>query len=361
MPPTTSTPSSSASTMSFSPSGKEWIPCWGNATSWMSITPRPSSRTRSSARTAVNDGSQTSTWARRWATPCARSQRSAVSARREMSSVVRLVTRSAQISMPSKREPLRFDRGSPSVRTASRWRCGSTRAAVTSRPSASISTAPRSVSPRPMRTMCSPRTPMSTGRSTPAMRACRTTRSTVSDPPPGLLERLGELPHLVSVGRRLGGLLDHAELERDVRGALEGLGVHLPGGRLGRRGTPDELVDLRHHPGLGGPSGHRALLQDQVHPRGRLVPAELPALERRPQEPRCRLLVRAGAEPVRAGEDPVLQHGRAFRVEVDDDQVLRLDAAIEHLLVLVVGHGRRRVDLLLQQEVHVERLLDERE
>jgi hypothetical protein len=94
---------------------------------------------------------------------------------------------------------------------------------------------------------------------------------------------------------------------------------------------------------------HRALLQHDLHALGRLVLAVLPALEGRAQEASGDLLVLGIEDPVGLDEDPVLQHRRTFLVEVDDHEVVRLHAGVQHLLVLVVGHGRRRVDLLLEQ------------
>src|SRR5439155_946171 len=72
-------------------------------------------------------------------------------------------------------------------------------------------------------------------------------------------------------------------------------------------------------------------------------------------------LVLGVAQPVGAREDAVFEHGRAFAIEVDDHEIVRLHAGVEHLLVFVVGHGRGGVDLLAEQQVHVERLLDERD
>ncbi len=61
---------------------------------------------------------------------------------------------------------------------------------------------------------------------------------------------------------------------------------------------------------------HRALLEDDLDALGGLVPAELSALEGGAQEAGGDLLVLGVPEPVRLDENPVLQHRRAFLVEV---------------------------------------------
>src|SRR5438270_585772 len=138
MPPTTSAPSATALRISSSPSSKEWMPCWGKATSCRCIWSPTSSRSSVSARTARSCGSQTSTWLRTCWTPLASCQRSTVRTRRLTSSTVSDFTRSPQMAMPSNREPVWFWRGSPTVSTASRWMCGSTRAGVRSEPRRSM-------------------------------------------------------------------------------------------------------------------------------------------------------------------------------------------------------------------------------
>src|ERR1041384_4606400 len=60
-------------------------------------------------------------------------------------------------------------------------------------------------------------------------------------------------------------------------------------------------------------------------------------------------------EPVRAREEPVLEHGGTFLVEVDHDELRRRHARLVDLAQLVVGHGRGGIDLALHEEVHAER------
>src|SRR5690348_3439195 len=77
--------------------------------------------------------------------------------------------------MPSKREPVTLWRGAPTVRRASRWMCGSTRAGVTSAPPRSM-TFPASFSGSAMRP---PRMPMSTRSDLPGRRAPRSSKSSI--------------------------------------------------------------------------------------------------------------------------------------------------------------------------------------
>ena len=93
-------------------------------------------------------------------------------------------TRSAQTAMPSNSEPDTLGRGCPTVSTASRWMCGSTRGGVTSRPSRSIScvesvgsvpVAPAPTAPRALTRP--PSTAMSVTSSAPSSRALRSSRS----------------------------------------------------------------------------------------------------------------------------------------------------------------------------------------
>jgi hypothetical protein len=113
----------------------------------------------------------------------------------------------------------------------------------------------------------------------------------------------------------------------------------------------------------------RPVLQHEVHALLLVVTAVDPALERRLQELHRRVLVRLVRDPVRPHEDVVLEHARAHlrvghaedvqvleRVELPGLRVLRL----EDLGELVVRHRRRRVDLVLQEQLHVERLVDDR-
>src|SRR5512146_1205305 len=140
MPPMTSQPRRSASRSSVLPSGKLRMPSCGEAISRRSTTSRISSRSSSSARNATRLGSHTSTCERIRPVPWATSQRIAWRARRLTSSWVSEGLRSAHVWMPSISVPDSLWRGSPTVRTASRWTCGSTRGGERRRPSPSRTT-----------------------------------------------------------------------------------------------------------------------------------------------------------------------------------------------------------------------------
>src|SRR4030095_5755869 len=99
-------------------------------------------------------------------------------------------------------------------------------------------------------------------------------------------------------GAVAGGLLDHAEFQRDVGRLLDRGWVQLAEWAPGRRRPPDELVDLGHHPGLMLAAEHGALLQDDLHALTGLVLAKLPALEGRAQEASGHLLVLGIEDPV---------------------------------------------------------------
>src|SRR5579872_1963629 len=176
--PTTSTPMSTALRMRSSPPSKDMIPCCGNATSWSVIWSPISLRSSVRACTALSCGSQTSTWLRTNWTPLASCQRSTVRTRRFTSSTLSCLTRSAQIAMPSNSEPDSLCRGSPTVRTASRWMWGSTSAGVTSAP-------PRSMTWRASGSSSlirPPEMPMSRVSSSPGSRAPRRIRSSICEP-----------------------------------------------------------------------------------------------------------------------------------------------------------------------------------
>ena len=187
----TSQPRRIASRISALPSGNDRMPSWGNAMRRRSTTSRISSRSSSRARSATSFGSHTSTCERMRPVPWATSQRIAWRARSFTSSWVRCGLRSAHVRMPSMSVPDSLWRGSPTVRTASRWTCGSTRGGERRRPSAFSSRAalPLSVPAGRMASMRSPLTatstssgadPLATARSACVgwRRAPRTTRST---------------------------------------------------------------------------------------------------------------------------------------------------------------------------------------
>ncbi len=166
---------STARFISSSPPSNDMMPCCGKATSCSSIWSPISARISISARTARSSGSQTSTWLRTNWTPLASCQRSTVRTRRLTSSTVRPLTRSAQIAIPSKREPVSLCRGSPTVSTASRWMWGSTSAGVTSAPPRSI-TCRASGSPAAIRPS---RTPISRFSDCPGRRAPLRSKSSI--------------------------------------------------------------------------------------------------------------------------------------------------------------------------------------
>ena len=82
------------------------------------------------------------------------------------------------------------------------------------------------------------------------------------------------------------------------------------------------------------------------------------------EEARRDVLVALLLEPRLPCEERVLEHGRAFGVVVDDVEVVGLIqlaglgiGGLEHLRVLVVDHRLGDVDVLRQQQRHVERLV----
>ncbi len=99
-----------------------------------------------------------------------------------------------------------------------------------------------------------------------------------------------------------------------------------------------------------------------------VVAAERPALEARLQEAPGDVLVRLLGDPLALREDPVLEHRRAGFLHRDHVQVVeRPELArirvlhLEHLRELVVGHRRGRVDVAVQEQRHVERLVHDRD
>ena len=120
-----------------------------------------------------------------------------------------------------------------------------------------------------------------------------------------------------------------------------------------------QLVDLAHHVRLVR-LGLRAGRVVVEHDLGRLVrigAGIVPALHRGLHE--ARHLVDEGRvlELVLQHVEAVLERGDALVLILEDDEVLRLDAGVDHLPVLVVGHGRDAVGLLLDQRIDVEALL----
>src|SRR4051795_12304234 len=90
----------------------------------------------------------------------------------------------------------------------------------------------------------------------------------------------GRLREVVTIGARR-RLLDHLELLRDRRRAIERGLVHDPDA-LGVR--PDERVDLVHLPRLVALQQRRALCEDGVDAVLRMIAAPDPTLERRREE-----------------------------------------------------------------------------
>ena len=140
--PMTSTPMPAARRMSASPSGNDWMPSWGNATICRVTESLSSSRSSSIAVSAVRSGSVTSTWVRTYWMPKRACWRTARWTRSFTSSIVSEGLRSLHTSMPSKRVPDSFQRGSPAVSAESRWTCDSMMGGSASRPSQSTTSSP---------------------------------------------------------------------------------------------------------------------------------------------------------------------------------------------------------------------------
>ncbi len=172
--------------------------------------------------------------------------------------------------------------------------------------------------------------------------------------------RLGEVgPVRVLAGRAL----DHLAAQGDVVRDLERVRIHDPDPV---RGRPDQRVDLVQLPALVALTQRRPVVEHDAEAVLRVVAAVDPAAEARLQEPLRDVLVVLVGDPVALDEDAVLERTGTevrhlhhvqlvHRVELPGVLVLRL----QHLGELVVGHRRRRVDLAVQEEVHVERLRDD--
>ncbi len=139
MPPTTSAPMAIASVISSRPPLNDSMPSCGKATICRSIRWRVSSRTSSMDLSADSVGSVTSTWVRTCWMPWSTSMSMVFFARALVSSWVTSALRSPQRSMPSNSVPLMFQAGSPAVRVASRWMCGSMKGGTTRLLAASMS------------------------------------------------------------------------------------------------------------------------------------------------------------------------------------------------------------------------------
>jgi hypothetical protein len=72
---------------------------------------------------------------------------------------------------------------------------------------------------------------------------------------------------------------------------------------------------------------------------------------------RASLSTMAGSSRLLQHIEAVFQRRDALVLVLEDDQIFRRNARIDHLPVLVVGHGRDAVGLLLQQRIDVEALL----
>src|SRR5215217_5218841 len=179
---------------------------------------------------------------------------------------------------------------------------------------------------------------------------------------PELVDRI--LGDVRSVRIIAGRLLDHLAVERDLLRDLPRLRLHDPDA-LGRR--PDQRVDLVQLPALMALAECRAVVEHNPQTVLRVVAAVEPAPEAGLQEPLRDVLVVLVVDPILPDEDAVLERARAevghlhdvevaLLVELARFRVLRL----ENLGELVVRHRGRRVDLSVEEEVHVERLLDDR-
>ena len=142
IPPTTSTPSFTACSISSFPWGKLKIPSCGKATSWSSKSSFISSRNSKRAWVAIRWGSVTSTWLRTCWIPWPIMFKRVALARRLTSALVRSFLRSLQIRIPSKRVPVSFHSGSPAVKVESRWTWESTKGGKSSLPCPSITSSP---------------------------------------------------------------------------------------------------------------------------------------------------------------------------------------------------------------------------
>ena len=109
-----------------------------------------------------------------------------------------------------------------------------------------------------------------------------------------------------------------------------------------------------------------AVLQHDRRACSDVVTTVRPALQGCRHEPLRDVAVLRILEIGARGEDPVLEHRRACRFHRDHVEVgervrragLRV-LALEHLRQLVVGHRGGRVDLALEEQAHVERLVDD--
>ena len=135
---------------------------------------------------------------------------------------------------------------------------------------------------------------------------------------------------------------------------------------------PDERVDLVHLPALMPRRECRPVLEHDLDAVLRVIAAVDPTLERRCQEFLRDRLVRLVLDPVVPHEDLVLEHRRtgALRrvLHLDHVQVGELVElpglrvlAFEHLGQLVVCHGCSGIHLAVEEQVHVERLVDDRD
>src|SRR5262249_36724192 len=145
-----------------------------------------------------------------------------------------------------------------------------------------------------------------------------------------------------------GRLGDNTESERDVGRPLERLGIHLAERRPASGRPPDQLGDLPEHPSLVLAVKRRTLVQEEIDALLGGLAAKFPASKGSAKKSSADLLVLRVAEPFTRREDAILQHRRALGVEVDDDEVLGFYAGVQHLVVLVVSHGRRGIDLLVE-------------
>ena len=142
MPPTTSTPRSSARCRLCNAPGARSKPSCGKATSCRSRYGATRRLTSSSARTASRRSSHTSTWLRMASRPRATAQSQYCRARATSASSVSSGLSSPHNVMPSSKVPLALVRGWPWLSVESMWKCASTKGGLSSQPAASMSSLP---------------------------------------------------------------------------------------------------------------------------------------------------------------------------------------------------------------------------
>ena len=139
--------------------------------------------------------------------------------------------------------------------------------------------------------------------------------------------------------------------------------VQVVGGLIERAVRPfGELVDLAHHRLLMalGLRSRRIVVEHGLDRFVGVGPCIGPALHRCLDELRHRLDEGRVLELVLSDIEAVFEGGDTLVLIFEDDEVLRLHPRLDDLPVLVIGHGRDAVGLLLQQRIDIEALLEHR-